>query len=450
MINTQHILNYPGIIQTFGSSLSLKKNYQISTDSRRVSNDTCFLAIKGEVHDAFKFISSLENCEISVFESSKEKDLEAKNLSGFLVSVDSIKDFIFYLCKAHAQDCYDKGVKTIAISGSNGKTTTKEMLKHLFDSLSIDVIATKKNDNNHFGVPFTIFRLNPDIHKYAIVEYGSNHPGEMELLCKMTFPEVGITTNIGHTHMEFFKTTTDVFKEETKIFHRIYGLTNGEGFFLINNDDEHIKNLTSKGSKTFGRNKSDFNYTFENGFVLNGDIKIKNSNIIGDYNFSNLANAFNIANFLINDRQSELLEACASFSSTNNRSQWISWKNKKVFLDAYNANPSSMRVAIKAYLDHIQRNNLESAALLIGDMNELGENSKKYHEELGSFVSGLSLPVIYIGKYSDDFKKGFDKNFKTFLNINNVDWDVELNNYKNVFAKASRSLQLEKIFDINK
>ncbi len=449
MILKEAFLNYPGIVNIFGDQSSLNDTYTVSTDSRKVNPSDCFIAIKGEKFDAFDFIKEIKTSSFYIFESSDEKNETAKNLPGVLISVDSISKFIFHLCEKHAKDCFEKGVKTIAISGSNGKTTTKEMVKFFLDSISIPNIATLKNDNNHFGVPFTVFRINPSKHKVAVIEYGSNHPGEIEDLCNITYPESGITTNIGFTHMEFFPELEDVFKEESRIFHRIYGLANGEGFFLINNDDDYLKDLSSKGAKTFGLKKSDFHYQISDQEIHFGEITLKNKKLLGDYNLINLANAFNLTLNLFPEKQNELINAASLFESKNNRSQWISWNNKEVFLDAYNANPSSMKVAIRGYVNYINSKNETNSCIIIGDMNELGEKSEFFHEDLAKFVSKFDLPVIYIGRFRKTFSDHFKGKLLAEENINQVNWDKELSLYDHVFAKASRSLQLEKIFDNN-
>ncbi len=448
MVLAKNIFSYPNIKSVFNKDLLESSEFTISTNSREEKSTDCFIAIVGERHDGFKFVKELKKAKFCVYQSSIEKDELAKSLTDLtLVGVDSIEKFIFHLCYEHSKRCYEMGVKTIAISGSNGKTTTKEMLKHFLEKINEKFIATLKNDNNHFGVPFTMFRVNPNIHKTIVLEYGSNHPGEMDQLCKITHPSLGVTTNIGFTHMEFFKDLEEVFKEESKIFHRIYGLTEGKGLFLINNDDEYLKKLTSAGSKTFGTKNSELFYKITGSKISFKTIELENKNIIGDYNFTNLANAFELTVSIFPEKKEELIQAAKSFKSTNNRSQWLEWENKKVFLDAYNANPSSMRVAISSYLDHA---GLDSSVLILGQMNELGEKSAKYHLELGEYVSKYKVDVIYVGQFFEQFLKGIDRKIKCFKKIEDVDWKIELKQYKNIFVKASRSLHLESIFDINK
>ncbi len=448
MVLAQHLLNYSKIKSVFNKELLSESEFAICTNSRLEKEGDCFLAIVGEVHDGFKFIGNLKKIKVCVYQSSAEKDNIASKIKGItLISVDSMEKFIFHLCHEHSERCFRDGVKTIAISGSNGKTTTKEMIKHFLTEIDEPYIATLKNDNNHFGVPFTMFRVSPEKHKVVVLEYGSNHPGEMKQLCDITYPSLGVTTNIGYTHMEFFDELEDVFKEESKIFHRVYGLTDGSGLFLINNDDEFLKNLTSKGCRTFGTGQAQIKYSFNGSTVEFNGMKLENSNIIGDYNFINLGNAFELTLSIFPEKKEELIRAAKTFKSTNNRSQWLDWESKKVFLDAYNANPSSMEVAIKSYVDHIGSN---ESVLILGQMNELGSKSKNYHKELGEFTSKFSVDVIYVGQFFEQFREGIDRNIKHFESVENVDWKSELATYKNVFAKASRSLQLEKIFDITK
>jgi len=446
MVTSENIFSYPNIKNVFNKQSLKNDKFTICTNSKNEKVGDCFIAIVGEVHDGFKFIKNLNSTKFCVYQSSPEKDEQASKISNMtLVAVDSIEKFIFHLCHEHSKRCYEAGVKTVAISGSNGKTTTKEMLKHFLEEINEPFIATLKNDNNHFGVPFTMLRANPEIHKVIVLEYGSNHPGEMEQLCNITYPSLGVTTNIGYTHMEFFDELEDVFKEESRIFHRIYGLTEGTGLFLINNDDQFLRKLSSKGSKTFGVKKAEIVYKVEKNKVSFNEVVLQNESIIGDYNFINLANAYQLAVAIFSDKHEDLKNSAHSYKSSNNRSEWLDWNNKRVFLDAYNANPSSMQVAIKSYMDHVDPLN---TVLILGQMNELGKNSEKYHFEFGEYVSKFNVEVIYVGQYFEQFSDGMKRNVKHFNQVTGIDWKEELSNYKNIFAKASRSLQLESIFDI--
>lgn len=463
MIPLNLILQNSQIINKFGDLDSLNSFYGLCTNSRELKKDDFFVGIKGQHFDGFSYVESvLSKTNLFVFESSKdnlEKLEKIKNESLgkiFLEVKDSVK-FIQDLCKDHCRQwSLDTSKKIIAISGSNGKTTTKDMLGFLLKSIdSKDLVVTHKNDNNHLGVPFTILKISKNT-EVAVVEYGSNHPGEIPFLCEITFPRSGIVTNIADTHMEFFETKADVFKEESSTYKRVNELTDNSGFFLINEDDEYLKNLKkTNGSKTFSfKNKSaDYFYCFnrnDSEISINNEVVLKNLNILGEHNFLNLANAFLLALNIYPQKKSELLKAASLFIPKENRSQWINWKNKKVFLDAYNANPHSMQISIKEFV--LEENHVNSKKILIlGDMNELGENSEKYHEELGQYLNSMDVDIAYVGKFSEFFKKGFKKDLVfDFQKVETHKNEIinKIYSYDCIFAKASRSLQLESIFDI--
>jgi len=456
------------IFQVWNKQALKKDAYLFCTDSRVADKDCAFVAIKGAQHDAFSFIENLLNeVTLIVFESSDKKNEAIENLSKrypgvCFVSVNNSVKYIQNLAKEHSAYCSKKEeFKFIAISGSNGKTTTKEMLFHFLNSVAPGkVIATQKNDNNHLGVPFTILRINPNIHTIGIIEFGSNHPGEMQVLCDLTHPNSGLITNIGFTHMEFFKTLKDVFNEESSIFYKVKKHTNEQGFFLVNLDDENLKELKLyKNAKTFSTSSSDcdFLYKISSDSVEVGEHVLKNDQLIGDYNFINLANAFLLAKEIFPKKAQELERASLSFVSKGNRSEWISWRGAKVFLDAYNANPSSMSLAIKAFLDFGTKQTppVSNMYLVLGDMNELGENAEHYHFELGRSLSKVlrdGLELAFIGKYQKSFSEGLGQAkyslFSSSEEFMKSSFYSKMNNGL-IFAKASRSLHFERIFDIN-
>jgi len=460
----------------------------LQTDSRLVKKRDLFVAIKGEKVDAFIFAQDiLRYCNVFVYEVSPEKNNQAKSLaerfpSVALLGVSSVVTFLQELTAIQITYWYEQkpSAKLIAISGCNGKTTTKEMLSHILSKqFQNKYIFTEKNNNNHLGVPLTLLKIHPPSTEVAVVEFGSNHPGEMKVLCDVSYPNVGITTNIGYAHMEFFKDLNEVFKEEALIYYTVMQRTNNKGFFLINEDDEYLRTLPRfvnvKGF-SFKDKGADFYYELTGYQEIQISylrekkcVKIKNNHIMGEHNFCNLANSFILADTLFPGNPAHFLEMCSSFIPSQNRSQWLKYRDlktvgvetlkEKIFLDAYNANPSSMEVALKSFKSHLEGINvpIDEVLLCLGDMKELGTNEGQFHTQLGFVVKNLGFKnIVYTGAMGEFFRDGLGFSpIKIFKNLEEAKVNSEFLKkafYENqiIFIKASRSLQLERLIDITK
>ena len=413
----------------------------IKVDNRELDSQSLFVAIVGSRFNPLEHLQKVaeSGCKYVMCERSQEElTKDFQNDINFIFVEDIVKS-IQELGHKVAIQFKERGGQIIAISGSNGKTTTKEMLFHLLDqNFSDQVICTQKNNNNHLGVPFSLFQIREET-KFAIIELGSNHPGEIETLCKIAVPQVGITTNIGATHLEFFDTLENVYKEESVLGHYC-------DLFFQNTDDQFIKNFeTTAEVKTFGVDAPDYKFDLKKQSVLVNGVELKNDAITGKHNFINLAVSFIIANSICPERN--FVEAAASFQPTANRSQWVKWHGAEVFLDAYNANPSSMVVAVDGFVDKIE----ESACVILGDMNELGSGSKEYHRELGAYLRRYpNLKKIFIGRFASDYALGLDEECECYDSVDAARRELkklpEVTNY--ILIKGSRSLQLESILDI--
>ncbi|MDH4467688.1 MAG: UDP-N-acetylmuramoyl-tripeptide--D-alanyl-D-alanine ligase [Bacteriovoracaceae bacterium] len=462
----------------------LPSHLEICTDSRILKSGQSFIGISGEKFEADQFLlEAAQKSSLLIAQDSKQARSIIETIKEQYpeVSILIVKNTVLYLQElaqlhsAHWQDTC--GGILIGIAGSNGKTTTKEMLSHIMKSLWEDtVVFTKKNNNNHLGVPLTLLEIDTRTTKFAVVEYGSNHPGEMELLCRVAVPDIGLTTNIGHTHMEFFPTLADVCKEEAS-FYRFQSLQKKEkhsmNFFLRNDDDLELKKL-SKHSwvKTFSRDAKnvelvDFYYRIKNNQLFvhtKGKEKlfeIENPWILGEHNFINLANACVMAYLCLPPAEvsvefiSSLEKAASQFRPTNNRSQWLESKfGNKIFLDAYNANPSSMEAALLAFktfcLQHGDEE-LKQSLIILADMRELGPQEDQYHEELGQLVRTMGwINVVYVGSMQKKFQKGLDREclvFDTTLEAK-IYWPKWTKEHSFIFLKGSRALQLESLVDL--
>lgn len=430
----------------------------ICTDSRKYLEGDVFVAISGENFDATNFIAGLleQNCLLIVMDDNSENRKKAEQwLSQYPETLFlTVSDTILYiqeLANMVALDFKKRGGRIIALTGSNGKTTTKEFLRQILENMfPTQVLSTKGNLNNHLGVPFTLFNLKSQ-HQLLVLEMGTNHPGEIKRLCEIAVPDFGFITNIGDSHLEFFKNRENVFKEKAELYHWIL---RHNGKFLINLDDSLLASLDQKNVSTDGYS-----------VILTEDDEIKlslaknklsliNKNIAEDFNKINLAAAFSIALGLYPQQKEKLLGVVSEVVlPSNNRSQWIDGADKKIFLDAYNANPSSMQGAIDSFISALNKNQvkLNDALFILGDMNELGENSHKFHQQIGAKLAALNIVhVVFIGRFAKDYNQGFKLKAQVFLTKQDFlkDWPKAFNSFRYIFIKGSRSLQLESILDI--
>ncbi|MBT4790853.1 MAG: UDP-N-acetylmuramoyl-tripeptide--D-alanyl-D-alanine ligase [Halobacteriovoraceae bacterium] len=451
MINLKSIYGFRSFISS--TDILLNIDLSFSVDNRKLDDENIFIAIVGERFNPLDHIEKIisSECRFVIYEANPENDLKTECFKKHLVfiRVENIISFIEEAGKAVANNFRTKGGKIIAISGSNGKTTTKEMLYHLLSDVFGDekVICTQKNNNNHLGVPFTLFDIRERT-LCAIVELGSNHPGEIEVLARILYPQYAVTTNIGETHLEFFNTVAAVFKEESCVEQYV------ENCFYQNADDVYLKNLvTTDLTKTYGFLGKDYQFKlFEGGIEVNGH-RLCNQNITGDHNYFNLALAYTMALDIFNVSKKSLIESVKTFQPTKNRSEWITHKNHKIFLDAYNANPSSMLAAVDGFNAYIIKNkiSLDNVCIVIGDMNELGEKSSHYHVETGKKLNLHKFGQAYfVGIYAKQYAEGYQQSCKCFESTKEViaEYDNLFAKYKYVFIKGSRSLQLESILDI--
>lgn len=450
MINLKTIFGLSSFVSTTDNLLNLDMFF--SVDNRSLTSDNIFIAIVGERYNPLEHLDIVveSGCRFVVYERSSENDELAAPYQNklVLIRVNEIEAFIAEAGKAVANTFKARGGKIIAISGSNGKTTTKEMLTHILrDSIGNESIAaTQKNNNNHLGVPFTLFQIKSST-KVAIVELGSNHPGEIEHLCQIIKPQFGVTTNIGDTHLEFFRTRENVFREEACLAK--YCTT----AFFKNNDDELLQKLEDEEKfLTYGTNGKDYRFNLDGEYSINGN-KIKNENIMGDHNYINLMLSMSIASVVTGRDLSSFSQSASTFLPTTNRSQWIVKDRLHIFLDAYNANPSSMKAALGEFLRYVSAKKVETTdvCVILGDMNELGKDAAKYHEEFGETIDAhLIHKIIFVGKFAAAYSKSYKGEYLEAESVEASKNDILniMSKHKYIFIKGSRSLQLESILDI--
>ncbi len=411
----------------------------ISTDTRRIIPNSIFFSLKGDTFDGNLFAAS------AIEQGAAYAIIDNENYfidnSKYLLVKDVLQT-LQELAICHRQHLT---IPFIGITGTNGKTTTKELINAVL-SQKYKTLATIGNLNNHIGVPLTILSIT-DKHKIAIIEMGANHIGEIGDLCKISQPDYGIITNIGKAHLEGFGSIEGVIKAKNDLY--IY-IKNKKGKVFINTNNELLMSLSNDIDKiTYGINDADFCYgklistdpNVEVSYHYNDNEYTIKTNLVGAYNFENIMAAicvgiyFNVEHTIIKD-------ALETYTPSNSRSQIVKTSHNTVILDAYNANPSSMENAILNFA----KMDVENKVLIIGDMLELGSYSLDEHQNILNLIEKNNLKdVILVGK---DFSKQ-NKNYKSFNNSDEARDYLIKNPIKNatILVKGSRGIKLEKIMD---
>ncbi len=364
----------------------LECNSTLDIDSRSIRNGSMFFAIKGENFDGNKFANEAleKGSKIAVIDSG---DVNFNNNNNIIKVDDSLKT-LQDLALFHRKSVKSK---IVAITGSNGKTTTKELI-HSVLSTSHKTISTEGNFNNHLGVPLSLLRIKDDT-EFSVIELGANNFGEIEILSKISEPDYGYITNFGKAHLEGFKNISGVIKGKTELYN---WLIENDKTLILNYDDPEQLKFKSSNHFSFG-SKLNSKHVFEKLDSKNVTVKcdgiVYKSNLYGDYNFSNICCAISIGlEFGIKPKL--IQEKLKYYSSKNNRSELIKINNKNIVLDAYNANPTSVEFAIKSFIK-----NKGTKALVLGDMFELGENSAIEHKKIIDIIDELNIDrCIFIGE----------------------------------------------------
>lgn len=412
------------------------KKYIVTTDSRKVEPGCVFVALKGEHFDGNDFAYQVANDNIAACVIADRKDLPKHER---LFIVDDSLTALQQLAKLHREKC---GTPIIGITGTNGKTTTKELVSAVL-SQKYNITYTQGNFNNHLGVPLTLLQVKPDT-EIAVVEMGANHPKEIELLCSLAQPNFGIITNIGKAHIEGFGNFEGVVKTKNELYDY---LRNTNGTVFLNNDNQLLKDLAHDlKTVNYGKdNTADCNAKIlsSNPYLsINWDGNIINTNLVGDYNFENVMAAIT-AGLHFNIEPNLIIKALEDYSPTNNRSQFIKSDKNEIVMDAYNANPVSMSNAIKNFRNISDDRHL----LILGDMKELGNESLNEHQEIINLINSLAFSnVILVGT---EFSK-VNHNFVSFLNVDELISHINQNEIsgRKILVKGSNSIHLGKIINL--
>jgi len=405
------------------------QSYKTSTDTRSIKKGSIFFALKGDNFDGNEFTPKAIELGVAVAVIDNRKYF----VKGKTFLTENVLDFLQKFANYHR-----KQLKTtfIGITGTNGKTTTKELV-HQVLSKKYNVLATKGNLNNHIGVPLTLLSVTPK-HDIAIIEMGANHQGEIADLCKIAMPEYGYVTNFGKAHLEGFGSFEGVVKTKSELFKYLLS-TNGTVF--TNKEDPIQVEKTKNNKKSFISDKIFFEGA--NPFVLvNDNGNMIKTNLIGNYNFPNIKCAISIGHFFGVDKL-KIKDALEKYKPTNNRSQIINKNNNTIILDAYNANPTSMRAAI-CNLEEIDS---DYKVAILGDMLELGRYTTEEHQSLVSELEKSPIDEIHlIGKEFSKTKNYKTKHYTSIEELMDANIFSGINN-STILIKGSRAMALERIVE---
>lgn len=421
--------------------MSIEKLYQIflkstgiSTDTRTVKAGNLFFALKGPNYNGNLFAEIALESGASYVVIDEEK----YNISDKYILVNNGLETLQLLANYHRKQLK---IPFFAITGSNGKTTTKELLFSVL-SKKYKTFATKGNLNNHIGVPLSILSIS-NIIEIAIIEMGANHVGELADLCRICEPTHGMITNIGLDHLEGYGSIEGVAQGNSELY---YWLLKNNGIVFVNAKDEWLMRMSNRFDKPILYNSIYNKITSiknTNGLFLEiktNDI-ITKTNLTGDYNLDNI-NVATAVGFYFGVSLTESLEAISGYQPSNNRSQVIKKGSNEIILDCYNANPSSMMVSLESF----SKINTKNKIVFLGDMYELGEYAEKEHLSLIQFLEILRIEKAYFfGAEFYKHKLRFPA-YQFFENRTDIS-SLKLENHT-ILIKGSRGMTMEKLVEI--
>lgn len=411
----------------------------VCTDTRNVTKNTIFFALKGDNFNGNKFAHKAikEGCKYAVIDEE-----EYKLNSNYILVKDVLKT-LQKLANFHRNKF---NIPVLGITGSNGKTTSKELIGAVL-SKKFNILMTKGNLNNHIGVPLTLLNINKK-HKFAIIEMGANKHNDIKELCEIANPTYGIITNIGSSHLEGFGSLLGVINTKKELYDYI---SKKNGVLFYNNNDDILKNILPNNTENNeygtvlgtvrGELKEMTPYLkFRWNFKSTYSSPIITSKLVGKYNLINFISAACIGKYFKVDKD-KICKALETYRPTNNRSQIQTIGTNTFIIDCYNANPTSMYLALESFkeIKHPKK------IAILGDMLELGNYSEDEHKKIIKYLKNNDINAILIG---EEFKK-IESNYKKYKSTEEL-IDTNINDMKDslILLKGSRGIKLEKIISL--
>jgi len=414
-------------------------NPQITTDSRNCPKGSIFFALKGDKFDGNQYAGkALASGYVYAVIDNPDYYIGERT-----ILVDNVLKTLQQLAHHHRKVL---GLPIIGITGTNGKTTTKELLAAVL-STKFNLLYTEGNFNNHIGVPLTLLRLTHD-HEMAVIEMGASHPGDIKELVDIVHPNYGIITNVGRAHLEGFGSFEGVIRTKGELYDYI---RRSKGKIFIKKENEYLQSI-AKGIEqiTYGNGDD----AFASGQVVScdpflvfnwkqqGKLHTVETHMIGSYNLDNVLAAVAVGRFFKIPAE-RISRAIAAYEPTNNRSQFKKTDNNELIIDAYNANPSSMKVA----LDNFITMPVQPKAIILGDMRELGPTSNELHAEVVEQIKKGQFDKVFL--CGEHFSK-VGKEFSPFATTEAMTEELRRQPLKgyHILIKGSHSMGLEKLADI--
>lgn len=420
----------------------------ICTDSRNCPKNSIFFALKGDNFDANSFAAkALESgCVFAVIDDEKYA------IDDRYILVDNVLIALQQLATKHRKIV---GTKVIGITGTNGKTTTKELIASVL-SEKFNVLFTQGNLNNHIGVPLTLLQIKPE-HDIAVIEMGANHLGDIKELSEIACPDYGIITNVGKAHLEGFGSFEGVQKTKAELYDYIFA--HGKGIF-INSDNLYLREMASKAGFILENNPNVISYSLlsvpseakitgkvnssslflEMESNVSGETIDLKTNLIGAYNAENILAAVSIARHQ-GLNLAEIKAGIEKYNPTNNRSQLTITEHNTLIADAYNANPTSLRAAIENFGSMA----VSPKVLIIGDMFELGSQSEEEHQAIIELINQYVFDKVFLVGSRFQKTKSAYSTYETVEQLIEAITKNELLNKNYILIKGSRGVKLEKI-----
>lgn len=411
-----------------------KESIGITTDSRKVEPGQIFFALKGDNFDGNAYAMAALNQGASwvvVDNPSLAQEQDPR-----IVIVEDVLTTLQLLARHHRDQL---NIPILAITGSNGKTTTKELTRDVLLS-KYRILATRGNLNNHIGVPLTVLSITDEI-ELAIIEMGANHQGEIDLLCKVANPDYGIITNIGKAHLDGFGGMEGIKKGKSELYR--YLSAHG-GTIFLNEEDEILKSLVPAGGAVVPYRPSDILQARDDhdliSYESNGNLY--HTQLYGAYNINNIAFAIAAGRYF-NVPEDQIHLAITCYKPGNNRSQLFEYQNNHIILDAYNANPSSMKASIESFVKMGGEQ-----VIVLGDMFELGAYAKEEHAAVLALIDNyVFVDKIFIGAAFLSVSQGHSGHFFKDIDTAKAYFRNCHFHNKNILLKGSRGIAVERILE---
>ena len=412
----------------------------IATDTRIIKPNQIFFALKGDNFNGNRFTEqALQKGAGYVVVDEREFDFGER-----CILVKNVLEILQELARFHRNYL---GIPILAITGSNGKTTSKELI-HAVLNKKFAAVSTVGNLNNHIGVPLTLLSMNKAT-EFGIVEMGANHHKEIAFLCRIALPDYGYITNFGKAHLEGFGSLEGVIKAKSEL----YDFLKEENKLIFINEDDKVQQQQRTYANTFSFGTStsaDVHVEYKNN-NLTAEVVVDDvlyqSSLNGNFNAINMAAAICIGKYFKIPSQS-ILKAVASYNPQNNRSQIVKLGNTTFIMDAYNANPTSMAAALTSFSNFPA----PRKAVILGDMFEIGADALKEHQAIADLAKSLKFEkILLVGNNFNQIKKP-QTGVKVFESFPDLQKELEDSGFSNthVLLKGSRGMALERVLEVLK